>query len=105
MLKGNRPMRAIGDRIMKKFFANIFRGLLRMLEDTEEIICETKPQEEIEQESTLEAKENVISLDDFKRKSRKGASKKKDKISITKTSSVNSVVTHGPKEWSKKHST
>jgi len=75
---------------MKKFFANIFRRLLRRLEDTEEIICEKKPQEEIKQGSTPETEENVINLDDFKKRSRK--------VNVTKTSFVKKIVTHGPKD-------
>lgn len=75
---------------MKKFLANIFRRALRRLENTEKIICETKPQEEIEQKSTPETEENIINLDGFKKKSRK--------INGTKTNSVKKIVTHGPKD-------
>jgi len=48
---------------MKKFFANIFKGLLRRLEDTEEIPYKTKPKEEIEQGLTLKTEEKVITVD------------------------------------------
>lgn len=48
---------------MRKVFANIFRGLFRRLEDTEEITYKTKPSEELEQGSTLKTEEKVIKVD------------------------------------------
>src|SRR6187401_560242 len=80
---------------MKKFFANIFRGLLRMSEDTEEILCETKPQEEIEQESTPKAEENVITAD--LKKIHKEPNKKVENPEAKRGDTGKAVVAYGPR--------
>jgi plasmid replication initiation protein len=75
---------------MKQFLANIFKRWAKRLENTTEVICETKLEEPLEQTSAPETEEKVIAVDQ-----NKSGNKQKEKkiINIEKA-----ITAHSPRE-------